>query len=152
MTTEIGNSIGDILAAAPVGYGPIVVVILVAMAAGLAILLLTHYLPKAGRQGPRKDAPYESGMPVIGDARRRFNVRFYLVAMMFLLFDVELVFMYPLGLVLKDNADRLSAAGAAGNAALASNQHFLFAVLALFFVILLLGLAYDWAKGVFRWD
>jgi len=141
-----------LLAAPPVGYGPIVVIILVAMALGLLILAITHWLPKPGRQGPLKDATYESGMPVIGDARRRFNVRFYLVAMMFLLFDVELIFMYPLAMVLKDNANQIQASSGSSLAAAQSGQQFLFVILAVFFVILLIGLAYDWAKGVFRWD
>src|SRR5437899_2091955 len=81
------------------GYGPIAVLIAIAMSTGAVILLLTHYIPKYRRQGKLKDATYESGMEVIGDARRRFNVRFYLVAMLFLLFDVELIFMYPWALV-----------------------------------------------------
>ena len=60
----------------------------------VGMLILAHTLgPK--RRGPVKDSPYESGMPVVGDTRRRFNIRFYVVAMLFLLFDVEVVFLWP---------------------------------------------------------
>src|SRR5262249_29032927 len=81
------------------GYGPIAVLIGIVILTGVVILLLTHFIPKYRRHGKLKDTTYESGMEVIGDARRRFNVRFYLVAMLFLLFDVELIFMYPWALV-----------------------------------------------------
>src|SRR5258707_15729294 len=83
------------LASADLGYGPIGVLILIVMALATAIIVITQTIPKLKRSGPRKDATYESGMEPIGDARRRFNVRFYMVAMLFLLFDVELIFMYP---------------------------------------------------------
>ena len=68
--------------------------LIVATGIALAILVLTHLIgPK--RRGPVKDATYESGMEPIGDTRRRFNVRFYLIAVLFLIFDVEIVFLYP---------------------------------------------------------
>ncbi len=82
------------MAASP-GYGPILVLIVVAIVMSTAVILITHVLPKAKRHGVVKESTYVCGMEVIGDARRRFNVSFYLVDMMFLLFDVELVFMYP---------------------------------------------------------
>ncbi len=129
----------DSMLAVDSGYGSIGVLILVAMVLGAIILVLTHFLPKAKRHGPEKDATYESGMEVIGDARQRFNVRFYLVAMLFLLFDVELVFMYPWAL------NFAKGAGTAG-------QQFLFVEMWIFFAILLVGYAYAWKKGVFRWD
>lgn len=123
-------------------YAPIAV--LLAVAAGLAavIMIITHVLPKPGRKGSEKDATYESGMETVGDARRRFNVRFYLVAMLFLLFDVELVFLYPWALVFVE-------ARQAGDAASVS---FLFVEMAVFFGLLLIGFAYDWGKGVLRYD
>ena len=129
----------DSMLAVDSGYGSIGVLILVAMVLGAIILGLTHFLPKAKRHGPEKDATYESGMEVIGDARQRFNVRFYLVAMLFLLFDVELVSMYPWAL------NFAKGAGTAG-------QQFLFVEMGIFFAILLVGYAYAWKKGVFRWD
>ena len=122
------------------GYQPILALILVIMALGGTIMLITHALPKPGRQGARKDATYEAGMEVIGDARRRFNVRFYLVAMLFLLFDVELIFMYPWA--------KVFTAGAASGADIS----FLFYEMVIFLMILLVGYVYAWRKGVFRWD
>lgn len=122
------------------GYQPILALILVIMALGGTIMLITHVLPKPGRQGARKDATYEAGMEVIGDARRRFNVRFYLVAMLFLLFDVELIFMYPWA--------KVFTAGTASSA----NMSFLFYEMVIFMMILLVGYVYAWRKGVFRWD
>lgn len=123
------------------GYGPIAVLIGFVMFTGIVILLVTHYLPKAHREGKLKDTTYESGMEVIGDARRRFNVRFYLVAMLFLLFDVELVFMYPWAVVYSNR-------GAGQNV----NMAFLTMTMVIFFIILLVGYIYAWGKGVFRYD
>ena len=128
------------------GYQPILALILVIMALGGTIMLITHVLPKPGRQGARKDATYEAGMEVIGDARRRFNVRFYLVAMLFLLFDVELIFMYPWAKVF--TGERIHSSGAASGA----DMSFLFYEMVIFMIILLVGYAYAWRKGVFRWD
>ena len=134
------------LADAPnLGYAPIVVLLGLALLVGIAILLLTHFLPKAKRSGEDKDDTYESGMPPIGDARRRFNVKFYLVAVMFLIFDVELVFMYPwVAAFIK--------AKSGTDAALAANAPMLFWVMMIFFIILTLGFLYEWGKGVLRYD
>ncbi len=134
------------LAASP-GYGPILVLIVVAIVLSTSIILITHVLPKARRHGVVKESTYECGMEVIGDARRRFNVRFYLVAMMFLLFDVELVFMYPWAKVFTQGAARASEAPEAVAA-----QQFLFVEMGVFFAILLVGYTYAWRKGVFNWD
>jgi NADH-quinone oxidoreductase subunit A len=108
----------------------------------------------SGPSGPVKDSPYESGMPVIGDARRRFNVKFYLVAMMFLLFDVEVVLMWPWAAVFHTSAtapdhpiyQQLVIAGA---------EHpptFLLVTGGLFFGLLTIGLLYDVGKGIFKWS
>lgn len=125
------------------GYGPVVVLVLLAMLVATSIIVLTHVIPKPKRSGPVKDGTYESGVEPIGDARRRFNVRFYLVAMLFLLFDVELIFMYPWAVVFTDSA----ASGASG-----ISMPFLFYEMAIFFAILLVGYVYAWRKGIFRFD
>jgi NADH-quinone oxidoreductase subunit A len=109
--------------------------------------------------GPRrtsrvKEMPYESGMDPIHDTRRRFDVRFYLVAIAFLVFDVELLFLYPWAV-----ASRPALAGEAGprgidaaiDDGLIADRGIVFAGVAVFFVLLLLGFIYDWRKGVFRW-
>jgi len=132
------------LAVAAPGYGPILVLILVTLTVAAGILVITHIFPKPKRSGPEKDGTYESGMPPIGDARRRFNVRFYLVAMLFLLFDVELIFLYPWATLFVHEAR-----AAMPDTALLS---FLFWEMAIFFGILVVGFAYDWKKGVFRYD
>lgn len=123
-------------------YAPIAVLIVVSALLSAAIILLTHLIPKGRRTGPEKDSTYESGVEAIGEARRRFNVRFYLVAMLFLLFDVELVFLYPWALVFIDARNT-------GDAAMLT---FLFVEMAIFFGLLLVGFAYDWGKGVLRYD
>jgi NADH-quinone oxidoreductase subunit A len=82
---------------------------------------------------PEKLAPYECGMPAVGDARDRQSVKFYLVAMIFLLFDIEIAFLYPWAVALRD-------LGWAG----------LVQVLT-FFLILAVGFIYVWRKGVLDW-
>src|SRR6476619_6991717 len=79
---------------APANWLP--VVLLIVMGVGFAVSnVLLSILIGPGRTGPAKSATYESGMVPIGDTRRRFNVRFYIVAMIFLVIDVEIVFFYP---------------------------------------------------------
>ena len=82
---------------------------------------------------PEKLAPYECGMPPVGDARERHPVKFYLVAMIFLLFDIEVAFLYPFAMALRE----LHWAG--------------FIQLIVFFAILLTGYIYVWRKGVLDW-
>ena len=125
------------------GYSTIGLLILFVMIVATAIIIVTQTMPKARRTGPRKDATYESGMEAIGDARRRFNVRFYMVAMLFLLFDVELIFMYPWARLFTQSRTSAGLPGETG---------FLFYEMVIFFVILLVGYIYAWGKGVFRYD
>ena len=82
---------------------------------------------------PEKLAPYECGMPAVGDARERHSVKFYLVAMIFLLFDIEIAFLYPFAMALRE----LRWTG--------------FIQLLLFFLIMLTGYVYVWRKGVLDW-
>src|ERR1700722_1044888 len=81
--------------ASPVGnWAPVVLLIVIGVGFSAMNIALSLFLgPK--RTGPGKEETYESGMVPIGDARKRFNVRFYIVAMIFLVFDVEIVFFYP---------------------------------------------------------
>lgn len=87
------------------------------------------------RTGRIKESTYEAGMTPIGDTHRRFNVRFYVVAMIFLVFDVEIVFLYPWA-TLFPTAPNLILLGE----------------ILVFILILLVAYAYAWGKGVFRWD
>jgi NADH-quinone oxidoreductase subunit A len=127
-------------------YAPILILILLVMGMATAILILTHVIGPS-RKGAVKDDTYEAGMPTIGSARQRFNVQFYVVAMMFLLFDVEIVFLWPWALVFYDVAVK----GQAMPAVTPMDAGFLLGAMGIFFVILIVGFAYDWGKGVFRW-
>jgi NADH-quinone oxidoreductase subunit A len=82
---------------------------------------------------PEKLAPYECGMPAVGDARERHSVRFYLVAMIFLLFDIEIAFLYPWVLALRDLG------------------WFGYVQILTFFLILAVGYVFVWRKGVLDW-
>lgn len=131
------------------GYAAILILITLATAMALAILVLTHVIgPK--RKGPVKDAPFEAGMPVIGDARRRFNVRFYIIAMLFLLFDVEVVLLWPCMLVLrKVSADDMKVVDSFGTEI---GKGFIVGAIGLFVLMLVWGYLYDMKRGVLKWD
>ena len=117
-------------------------------AVALAIGLVTFsWLVNPGRAGAVKQMPYESGMDPIHDARRRFDVRFHLVAIAFLVFDVELLFLYPWA-VASQNAAGLDAAVAEG---LVTSRGLIFGEVLVFIALLALGFAYAWRKGVFEW-
>jgi NADH-quinone oxidoreductase subunit A len=164
------------LALAANDYGPVAVLVLVGL--GLAALILAAtFVVGPKRHGPVKDSTYESGMDPIGDTRRRFNVRFYLVAVMYVVFSVEVVFLYPWALAftqLRGGLTQYQAAEAAGKLAklpavapnadtmLAVDAHrlanlgygpgFMLLAAVIFFGLLAVGLIYEWRKGVFRWD
>lgn len=105
------------------------------------------------RSGAVKEMPYESGMDPLHDARRRFDIRFHLVAIAFLVFDVELLFLYPWAVASKnpEGVDRAVQAAAEGGLGLISSRGLVFAGVAFFFILLVLGLVYDWRKGLFKW-
>ena len=93
------------------------------------------------RKTPVKMMPYESGMDPVGDARQRFDVKFYLIAILFLVFDVELLFLYPWA---------VSAYADEGGVP-KSQRGDLFFVMIVFIVTLVIPYIYAWRKGVFRW-
>mgnify|MGYP002624420654 FL=1 len=120
-------------------YGPLLVIILMALVFGGGNLAITHILGPS-RQGSVKGSVYESGVNPIGSARRRFNVRFYIVAMTFLVFDVEIVFLYPWATVFPSLSSE-------------SGLSLLFLGRMLFFVLTsVIAFMYAWRKGVFRYD
>jgi len=116
------------------------VLLMMLLALGLAGTLLLG-AEKLGPRRPRqvKASPYESGMDPIGTARERYSVKFYLVAMIFIIFDVEVVFMYPWAVAFNE----FLAAGAGFGALM---------VALVFLVILFVGLVYDIRKGGLDWD
>ena len=83
-------------------YLPILLQIIIAVGFAGAALLTSVVLGKTGRRSPTKDSAYECGMLPIGEAQPRFSVKFYLVAMLFILFDIEIVFLYPWAVVYRD--------------------------------------------------
>ena len=110
------------------------ILIMIALGAGFgAFNILASHLIGPRKPSPEKSAPYECGMPAVGDARERQSVKFYLVAMIFLLFDIEVAFLYPFAMALRS-------LGWTG-----------FVQLVVFFVILLAGYIYVWRKGVLDW-
>lgn len=117
----------------PIDYLPIAVLIFFATGAAVSIIALGHLFGPR-KKNPRKGQPYESGMVPYGPGRRRVPVHFYLIAVLFILFDVEIVFMLPWAVVLRDLA--------------------LFGLIemVLFVLILAVGLIYAWKKGALEWE
>jgi NADH-quinone oxidoreductase subunit A len=102
------------------------------------------------RKGRTKDTPYESGVNPVGDTKQRFNVRFYLVAMIFLVFDVEVLFLIPwLTIFPKNSFDGILNLG---GLEYALQYGVLFASVLTFTAIILVAYFYAWGKGVLRWD
>ena len=97
-----------------------------------------------------KQTAYESGIPPLGDARERFSVKFYMVAVLFIIFDIETVFMIPWGAHFR----QLSCAQPIMGDACPAGQHSLFGLVEMlvFLVILFVGFVYVWKKGALQWD
>ncbi len=130
-------------------YAAIGVTFLMVLTLTAIILVLAHTVGPR-RHGPVKDSPYESGMPVVGDTHRRFNIRFYIVAVLFLLFDVELIFVWPWIGVFHHAATtaatyEVESGGEAG-------KGFLLLGMGIFLALLVFGLAYEWKRGALEWD
>ena len=120
--------------------------------AGCALALAVGLLTIGSILGPKrsgrvKEMPYVSGLDPIHDARRRFDVRVHLVAIAFLVFDVELLFLYPWAVANKDPQGLRLIADANPNVSLTV----IFADMLFFVLLLAVGLVYAWRKGVFRW-
>jgi NADH-quinone oxidoreductase subunit A len=110
-------------------------------------MLTAGWLLGPSRKTRVKEMPYESGMDPIHEASRRFDIRFHLVAIAFLVFDVELLFLYPWAVALK-HPEGVQAAVDSG---LVASRGLVLGGVLLFIVLLILGLVYDWRKGLFRW-
>ncbi|HSV73744.1 MAG TPA: NADH-quinone oxidoreductase subunit A [Chthonomonadales bacterium] len=109
----------------------------------LAAIVATAMIAMSALLGPRKPTrhkqePYECGMAPVGSARERFPVRFYLIAMFFIIFDIEVVFLYPWAVTFRGTDDAM--------------QPFLFAQMAVFVGILFIGYLYLLGKGALNWD
>lgn len=117
-------------------YIPLLVLMIVATLIPLAILVITNILgPK--KPSERKLSVYESGMPPVGDAHPKFSIKFYIIGMLFILFDIEIVFMYPWAVIYKQWI---------------STSVFILIEGLVFVGILLVGYIYAWKKGALDWE
>jgi NADH-quinone oxidoreductase subunit A len=119
-----------------------------ALAAGM---LVAGSVVGPARQSAVKQMPYESGMDPIGDAHRKFDVRFNLVAIAFLVFDVELLFLYPWAVGSRDPLGIDTAVRAANSAGLGLSRGLVFGEAMIFLALLAAGLVYAWRRRVFEW-
>jgi NADH-quinone oxidoreductase subunit A len=115
------------------GWLSILLLMMLGAAFGAGAIVLSGWLGPR-KPSPEKLAPYECGMPPVSDARERHPIQFYLIAMIFLLFDIEVAFLYPWAMALRD----LKWVG--------------FVQIVIFFAILVAGYAYVWKKGALNWD
>jgi NADH-quinone oxidoreductase subunit A len=114
-------------------YFPVLAQGVLAVIIAVVLLQLSRMLGKRVRNAV-KDMPYESGIRPIGDARHRFSVKFYLVAMLFILFDIEAIFLYPWAVVYREL------------------KWFGFIEMLIFVVLILSGFFYIWKKGALEWS
>ncbi len=116
-------------------YFPVLVQAIIAMGLAAGLLTVSYLLGKRVRNRV-KDMPYESGITPTGDARERFSVKFYLVGMLFILFDIEAVFLYPWVVVYREPG----------------MGKFAFFEMLIFVVLILSGFFYIWKKGALDWS
>jgi NADH-quinone oxidoreductase subunit A len=114
-------------------YFPILLFILVGLGVGVAPLLIGK-LVSPHKPDAQKNSPYECGFEAFEDARMKFDVRYYLVAILFILFDLEIAFLFPWAVVIQE-------IGMAG-----------FLAMMLFLFVLVVGFIYEWVKGALEWD
>ncbi|MEP6509870.1 MAG: NADH-quinone oxidoreductase subunit A [Gemmatimonadales bacterium] len=131
-------------------YLPVLMLLGFVVMNGLLIIALSA-LTVRSRPTPVKQTPYESGIPPLGDARERFSVKFYLVAILFIVFDIETVFMIPWGVYYKQLSCSVPVL-AANTCPTGSVSFFGLGEMLVFMAILLVGLAYVWKKGALQWD
>jgi len=114
-------------------YLPVLLFILVGIAVGVVPLVLGYVLGP-NRPDDAKNSPYECGFEAFEDARMKFDVRFYLIAILFILFDLEIAFLLPWAVALQD-------VGFTG-----------FVAVLIFLTVLVVGFAYEWKKGALNWE
>jgi len=117
-------------------YLPVLLQIIVAVGFAVSALIVSLILGKAGKRNPVKDSAYECGMIPQGEVQPRFSVKFYLIAMLFILFDLEIVFMYPWAVVYRE--------------AIVESKMIFWSMLS-FVTILMVGYAYALKKGALDW-
>jgi NADH-quinone oxidoreductase subunit A len=118
-------------------YVPVLLLLGVAVVMAVGMMATSVALGKIGRRNKVKDTPYECGMLPVGEASTRLSVKFYLVAMLFILFDIEVVFMYPWAVVYREM--------------LKTNANLIFGAMVSFLGTLFIGYIYALKKGAFDW-
>jgi NADH-quinone oxidoreductase subunit A len=135
-------------------YTPVFLLLITAIAIGAGMMISSAILAPS-KATKVKQMPYESGMDPIGDARQRFDVRFYLVAIVFLLFDVELLFLYPWAVAQWSGDPSVVAPGTEVAVSLtgipAEFRGLVLLEILVFIIILAAAFGYAWRKGVFEW-
>ncbi len=116
-----------------INYLPILILLVTSTVLAAIVILLSTFLGPR-RPTPRKLQPYESGMTPLGPAQRRMPIKFYLVAVLFILFDIEVIFFYPWAVVFRQLG------------------LFAFIEMLVFVGILLVGYVYAWKKGALEWE
>jgi NADH-quinone oxidoreductase subunit A len=114
-------------------YAPVLIFLIVAGALGVVLLALGFAFGR-GRKDAAKLAPYECGFEAFEDARMKFDVRYYLIAILFILFDLEIAFLFPWAIVLQEIG------------------RFGFMAMMVFLGILVVGFVYEWKKGALEWE
>src|SRR5215211_5093965 len=125
-------------------YYPVLIYAVVVVVFALGTIAATHLFPFKPRKPTKiKQMPYESGMDPVGSARMQFDIKFYLIAILFLVFDVELLFLYPWAVIAYGEG--------AGPGWRAAFGRIVFWEVIVFLTSLAVGYVYAWRKGVFRW-
>ena len=117
-------------------YLPILLLLGFVLVNAIGMIALSHLTIRI-RPTPVKDTPYESGIPPLGDARERFSIKFYMVAMLFIIFDIETVFMIPWAVAFRQ---------------LGSMAGLLIVEMFVFMLVLAVGYVYLWKRGALQWD
>ncbi len=115
-------------------YLPILILIIIAVALPLVFIVLSSLIGRTKQRSAEKLSPYECGVPPAGDTRERFSVRYYIIAMLFIVFDIEVIFLYPWGVLFME-------LGVGG-----------LVEMFIFIAVLVIGLIYAWKKGALEWQ
>lgn len=117
-------------------YIPILVMFIFVFGFAAFSLVITHLIGQRRRSAVKLE-PYESGMPPFGEAHQRTTIKYYLFAMFFIIFDVEVVFLYPWAVIFKEHI---------------KEHPFILAEMFIFLIVLIVGLIYIWRKGALEWE
>jgi NADH-quinone oxidoreductase subunit A len=132
-------------------FEPLLVLIIVGVILAAVIVLLSWILgPK--RSTLEKLSPYECGVDPVGNARERFPVKFYLIAMLFIVFDIETVFLYPWAIAFRSAAAGIIHSVKTATGTFTLTGSYMLGEMLVFMIILFVGYIYVWKKGAFNWE